>query len=104
MRSPTISIYKPNSNSSSFGRFLEGDELRICYDSETEFPAELARVKEETLSRSSRVSRVRAWVTGLRHFSYPGATGLGRVTAQVTGLRHFSYPGAIRLAGLAKSS
>jgi hypothetical protein len=60
MRSPTISIYKPNSNSSSFGRFLEGDELRVCYDSETEFPAELARVKEETLSRSSRVSRVRS--------------------------------------------
>jgi hypothetical protein len=40
-----ISIYKPNSNSALFGRFLEGDELQVCYDMETEFPAGLARVK-----------------------------------------------------------
>jgi hypothetical protein len=33
-----------------FGRFLEGDELRVCYDTETEFPAGLTRVKENTLS------------------------------------------------------
>jgi hypothetical protein len=47
---------------------------------ETEFPAELARVKEKTLYRSSRVSRVRSGpgrVTGLRRFPYPGAVGLG---------------------------
>jgi hypothetical protein len=55
-----ISIYKPNSNSALFGRFLEGDELRVCYDTDTEFPAGLARVKAETLSSSGRVSRVRS--------------------------------------------
>jgi hypothetical protein len=60
MRSPTISIYKPNSNSASFGRFLEGDELQVCYDTETEFPAGLARVKAKTLSGNGRVSRVRS--------------------------------------------
>jgi hypothetical protein len=55
-----ISIYKPNSNSALFGRFFEGDELRVCYDTDTEFPAGLARVKTETLSESGRVSRVRS--------------------------------------------
>jgi hypothetical protein len=55
-----ISIYKLNSNSDSFGRFLEGDELRVCYDTDTEFSAGLARVKEETLSETGRVSRVRS--------------------------------------------
>jgi hypothetical protein len=50
MRSPIFSMYKPNSNSTSFGRFLEGDELRVCYDIETKFLAELSRVKENTLS------------------------------------------------------
>jgi hypothetical protein len=46
----------------------------------TEFPAGLVRVKEKTLYRSSRVSRVRSGpgqVTGLRHFPYPGVVGLG---------------------------
>jgi hypothetical protein len=98
-----FSIYKPNSNLASFGRFLEGDELRVCYDTETEFPAGLARVKAETLSGSGQVSRVRSgpgWVTGLRHFPYPGViglAGLSRVTAPVTELRHFPYPGTIML-------
>jgi hypothetical protein len=55
-----FSIYKLNSNSASFGRFLEGDELRVRYDAETEFSAGLARVKAETLSGSGRVSRVRS--------------------------------------------
>jgi hypothetical protein len=49
MQSATFSIYKLNSNSTSFGRFLEGDELRVCYDMETEFTAGLTRVKENTL-------------------------------------------------------
>jgi hypothetical protein len=31
-------------------RFLEGDELRVCYDTKTEFPFGLTRVKENTLS------------------------------------------------------
>jgi hypothetical protein len=73
---------------------------------ETEFPAGLARVKAQTLSRSGRVSRVRPGpgrVIGLRHFPYPGVIGLARlsqVTARVTGLRHFPYLGAIGLARL----
>jgi hypothetical protein len=102
MQSPMISIYKPNSNSASFGRFLEGGELRVCYDMETEFPVGLARVKAETLSGSGRVM---ALVTGLRHFPYPGEVGLaglGQVTARVTRLRHFPYPGVIGLAGLGR--
>jgi hypothetical protein len=45
-----LSIYKPNYNSASFGRFLEGDELWVGYDMETEFPAGLTWVKENTLS------------------------------------------------------
>jgi hypothetical protein len=60
MRSPTISIDKPNSNLASFGRFLEGDELGVCYDTFTDFLAGLTRVEAETLSRSGRVSRVRS--------------------------------------------
>jgi hypothetical protein len=60
MRSPTISIYKPNSNSASFGRVLEGVELRVCYDTETEFSVGLARVKAKTLFEGGRVSRIRS--------------------------------------------
>jgi hypothetical protein len=72
MRSPTISIYKPNSNS----LHLEGDELWVCYNTDTEFLARLAHVKAETLSKSGRVT---SWVTGLRHFPYPGAIGLAKL-------------------------
>jgi hypothetical protein len=60
MQSPTFSIYKPNSNSASFGRFLEGVELQFCYDTETEISAGLTRVKAKTLSESGRVSQVRS--------------------------------------------
>jgi hypothetical protein len=60
-----ISIYKPNSNSASFGRFLEGDKLRVCYDTETEFLAGLARVR----SGYDSGNRVKA-------FSLSGAIGL----------------------------
>jgi hypothetical protein len=49
-QSPTLSIYKPNSNSALFGRFLEGDELRVGYGMETEFPGRVNSVKENTLS------------------------------------------------------
>jgi hypothetical protein len=40
-----------NSNSASFGRFLEGDELRFGFGMETEFPGRVNSVKENTLSR-----------------------------------------------------
>jgi hypothetical protein len=82
MQSPTISIYKPNSNSASFGRFLEGDELRVCYDIEIEFPAGLARVKAETLSGSGRVSQVRSdYGSGnrVKAFSLSGGDPVSRV-------------------------
>jgi hypothetical protein len=75
---------------------LEGDELQVGYDMETEFPAGLTRVKAKTLSRIRSGSQVRSGrgrVTGLRLFPYPGAIGLGQIMAQVTGLRHFPYPG-----------
>jgi hypothetical protein len=55
-----ISIYKPNSNLVLFGIFLEGDELRVCYNTKTKIPARLARVMVETLSGNSRLSRVRS--------------------------------------------
>jgi hypothetical protein len=79
MQSPTFSIYKLNSNSASFGRFLKGDELWVCYDTETEFPAGLARLKAETLSGSGWVSRVRSgYGSGnrVKPFSLSGAIGL----------------------------
>jgi hypothetical protein len=94
-----IFIYKPNSDPASFGRFLEGDELRVGYDMETKFLAGLTRIKAKTLSGIGSGSRVRSGlgrVTGLRLFPYLGAiwlAGLGWITARVTGLRHFPYPG-----------
>jgi hypothetical protein len=78
---------------------LEGDELRVGYDMETEFPAGLTRVKAKTLSGIRSGSWVRSGpgrVTRLSLFPYLGAiglAGLGRITARVTGLRHFPYPG-----------
>jgi hypothetical protein len=91
-----FSIYKPNSNSASFGRFLEGDELWVCYDTETEFPTGLRWVKAKTLSGIRLGSRVRSgYGSGnrVKAFSLSGATGLDQVTARVTGLRHFPYSG-----------
>jgi hypothetical protein len=43
---------KPNSNSASFGRFLEVDELRVGYGMETEFPGQVNSVKEKYLIRN----------------------------------------------------
>jgi hypothetical protein len=63
------------------------------------FSSGLAWVKAKTLSGSGRVSRIRSGpgrVTGLSVFPYPiaiGLAGLGRIIAWVTGLRHFPYPG-----------
>jgi hypothetical protein len=76
MRSPTISIDKLNSNSALFGRFLEGDELRVCYDTETKFPTGLAWVKAETLSGSSRVRSGYGSGNQVKAFSLSGAIGL----------------------------
>jgi hypothetical protein len=42
-------MYKPNSNSDSFGIFLEGDELWVGYGMETKFPGRVNSVKENTL-------------------------------------------------------
>jgi hypothetical protein len=73
---------------------LEGDELWIGYDMETEFPAGLTRVMAKSLPESGRESGL-GRVTGLRLFPYPGAirlAGLGQMTARVTELRHFPYP------------
>jgi hypothetical protein len=42
-------MYKSKSNSALFGRYLEGDELQLCYDTETEFPTRLTWVKAKTL-------------------------------------------------------
>jgi hypothetical protein len=77
-------MYKPNTNSSSIGRFLKGDELRVCYDTEIEFPASLARGMAETLSESSRVSRVRSGYSSgnwVKAFSLFGVIGLARLSS-----------------------
>jgi hypothetical protein len=44
MQSTTFSIDKLNSNLASYGRCLEGDELRVCYDTETEFSTGLRKI------------------------------------------------------------
>jgi hypothetical protein len=82
MRCPTFSIYKPNSNSSSFGRFLEGDEFQVCYDTETEFLAGLTQVKAKTISEIGLGSQVRSgYGSGncVKAFSLSGAIGLARL-------------------------
>jgi hypothetical protein len=61
---------------------LEGDELQVCYDMETEFSAGLTWVKAKTLSGIRSRSQVRS--------------GPGRVTE----LSLFTFLGAIGLAGL----
>jgi hypothetical protein len=62
---------------------LEGDELRVCYDTETEFLTGLAQVKAETLSGSVRVSRVRSgYGSGnrVKAFSLSGVIGLAELS------------------------
>jgi hypothetical protein len=74
-----FSIYKLNSNSASFGRILEGDELRVCYDTETEFPIGLTRFKAKTLSGIRSKSRLRSgYGSGnrVKAFSLFGVIGL----------------------------
>jgi hypothetical protein len=90
-RSPTLSIYKPNSNSASFERFLEGDELRVGYGMETKFPGRVNSVKENTLSG----------------IGSPGLVGLAQVTTRVSRVKAFSLSGScrvsrVKVAGLAK--
>jgi hypothetical protein len=66
-----ISIYKSNSNSALFGRFLEGDGFRLVTILETESQAGLARVMVKTLSGIGSGRWVRSGpcrVTGLRLF------------------------------------
>jgi hypothetical protein len=53
-----ISIYKSNSISASFGRFLEGDEFRLVTIPKSEFLAGLTQVKAKTLSRVGRVAEL----------------------------------------------
>jgi hypothetical protein len=81
MQSPTISIYKPNSNLALFGRFLEGDELRVCYDTETKFLTGLAWVKAETLFGSSRVRSGYGSGNRVKAFSLSGAIGLAGLSS-----------------------
>jgi hypothetical protein len=57
-QSPTISIYKSNSNSALFGSFLEGDGFGLVTILETESQARLARVKAKTLVRAGQLGRV----------------------------------------------
>jgi hypothetical protein len=52
-----ISIYKSNSISASFGRFLEGDEFGLVTIPKSEFPTGLTQTKAKTLSGVGRVAR-----------------------------------------------
>jgi hypothetical protein len=81
-----IFIYKSNSNSALFGRFLEGDEFRLIMIPKTKFQAGLAWVKAKTLSRSGSGSRVRLG-NRVKAFSLVQAGRLGQVCrVRVAGL------------------
>jgi hypothetical protein len=54
-----ISIYKSNSNSALFERFLEGDGFRLVTIPETESQTGLAWVKAKTLVHAGWLGRVR---------------------------------------------
>jgi hypothetical protein len=54
---------------------LEGNELRVCYDMETEFLTGLRQKPYLELGREVRLGRVTARATGLIHFPYPGRSG-----------------------------
>jgi hypothetical protein len=58
-------VDKPNSNSASFGRFLEGDELQVGYGMEIKFPGQVNSVKEKYLIRN-RFTGFGRVSTGLR--------------------------------------
>jgi hypothetical protein len=87
---------------------LEGDELRVGYDMETEFPAGLTRVKAKTLSGIRSGSWVRSGpgrVTRLSLFSLSGRDRVSRVMSDYGSgnrVKAFSLSGAIGLAGLAR--
>jgi hypothetical protein len=51
-----ISIYKSNSISASFGRFLEGDEFGLVTIPKSEFLVGLIQTKAKTLSGVGRVA------------------------------------------------
>jgi hypothetical protein len=53
-----ISIYKSNSISALFGRFLEGDEFRLVTIAKSKFPAGLTHTKAKTLSGVGRVAKL----------------------------------------------
>jgi hypothetical protein len=75
-------MYKSKSNSVLFGRYLEGDELQVCYDTETEFPARLTWVKAKTLSGIRPGSWVRSGPGRVRQVkakSLSGAVGLAGI-------------------------
>jgi hypothetical protein len=81
-----ISIYKSNSNSALFGRFLEGDGFGLVTIPETESQAGLARVKATTLSEIGLRSRVRLG-NRVKAFFLVRAGRLGRVCrVRVAGL------------------
>jgi hypothetical protein len=51
-----ISIYKSNSISASFGRFLEGDEFKLVTIPKSEFSVGLTQTKAKSLSGVGRVA------------------------------------------------
>jgi hypothetical protein len=51
-----ISIYKSNSISFSFGRFLEGDEFKLVTIPKSEFSVRLTQTKAKSLSGVGRVA------------------------------------------------
>jgi hypothetical protein len=87
-------MYKSNSNSVSFGRSLEGDELWVCHDTETEFQVGLTRVKAKTLSRIGSRSRVRSGPGRVRQVKAKSLSGAVRLSwdrlAQPSGLAGLS--------------
>jgi hypothetical protein len=59
-----ISIYKSNSISASFGRFLEGDEFGLVTIPKSKFPAGLTQTKAITLSGVAGLGQVQGGKPG----------------------------------------
>jgi hypothetical protein len=80
---------------------LEGDELQVGYDMETEFPAGLTRVKAKTLSRIRSGSQVRSG-NRVKAFSLSGSDRVRSDYGSGNRAKAFSLSGVIVLAELAQ--
>jgi hypothetical protein len=84
-----ISIYKSNSYSALFGRFLEGDGFGLVMILETESQAGLARVKAKTFVWAGQLR----WVSWVRVAGLSGLSSGKAKTSPRAGFSLISQPG-----------